>query len=175
MTAEIKTEGPSPYLTALKGRGRRRIVFTQRSKSRTSATMGALARRNQECLRYAELHPKVFRVRIRRNGIPLRHPLTNGLPVLLNKISLILESFFIYAPASFSYVSDVNWLVRWSVPATLCLAGEKPPTEQRLQVSGTNLRNDDRPCRNPPYAQLDRACMRLFKHPLSGPAAEEIR
>jgi hypothetical protein len=31
-----------------------------------------------------------------------------------------------------------------------------------------NLRDDDRPCRNPPYAQPNRPCMRLFKHPLTG-------
>jgi hypothetical protein len=28
-------------------------------------------------------------------------------------------------------------------------------------VSGANLRDDDRPCRNPPYAKPDRPCMRL--------------
>jgi hypothetical protein len=37
-----------------------------------------------------------------------------------------------------------------------------------------NLRDDDRPCRNPPYAQPNRPCMRLFKHPLSTGEAEQI-
>jgi hypothetical protein len=48
----------------------------------------------------------------------------------------------------------------------LCLAGKEPPTEQGLRILGANLRDDDRPYRNPPYAQPDRAWIRLFKHPL---------
>ena len=41
-------------------------------------------------------------------------------------------------------------------------------SEQGLRVSGANLRDDDLPCLNPPYAKPDRPCVRLFKHPLSG-------
>ena len=44
--------------------------------------------------------------------------------------------------------------------------GKEPSTEQGLRVPGANLRDDDRPCRNPPYAKPDRPCLRLFKHPL---------
>jgi hypothetical protein len=46
------------------------------------------------------------------------------------------------------------------------LAGEEPSTEQGLRILGANLRDDDRPCVNPPYAKPDRPCVRLFKHPL---------
>jgi hypothetical protein len=48
----------------------------------------------------------------------------------------------------------------------LCVAGKEPPTEQGLRISGANLRGNDRPCRNPPYAKPDRPRMRLFKQPL---------
>src|SRR4029077_17107226 len=54
----------------------------------------------------------------------------------------------------------------WIVERSFAWMGRNRRLKQGLRVSGPNLRNDDRPCRNPPYAQPNRPCMRLFKHPL---------
>jgi hypothetical protein len=55
-------------------------------------------------------------------------------------------------------ITGLTWVVERS------FAWLEPPTEQGLRVSGANLRDDDRPCRNPPYAK--RPSLRLFKQPL---------
>src|SRR6202047_136730 len=55
-----------------------------------------------------------------------------------------------------------------------CLAGEEPSTEQGLRVSGANLRDDDRPCLNPPYAKPDRPRGRLLQHLLSSAANQAL-
>ena len=54
----------------------------------------------------------------------------------------------------------------WIVERSFAWLGKEPSTEQGLRVSGANLRDDDRPCLNPPDAKPDRPCARLFKHPL---------
>jgi hypothetical protein len=43
--------------------------------------------------------------------------------------------------------------VSWNVALP---SWEEPATEQGLRVSDANLRDDDRPCRNPPHAQPNR-------------------
>ena len=54
----------------------------------------------------------------------------------------------------------------WIVERSFAWLAKEPSTKQGLRVSAANLRDDDRPCPNPPYAKPDRPCMRLLKHPL---------
>ena len=44
--------------------------------------------------------------------------------------------------------------------------GETADSSKDYEYRMQTWRDDDRPCRNPPYAKPDRPCMRLFKHPL---------
>src|SRR5215471_8476183 len=55
------------------------------------------------------------------------------------------------------------------------MAWQEPWTEQGLRVSDANFRDDDRPCRDPPHAQPNCPCMRLFKHPLTVGGCVNVR
>jgi hypothetical protein len=59
-------------------------------------------------------------------------------------------------------ITGLTWIVERSFA---WLGRNRRLSKER--VSGANLRVDDRPCLNPPYAKPDRRCMRLFKHPFS--------
>jgi hypothetical protein len=55
---------------------------------------------------------------------------------------------------------------RAACPSVVIMDGQPVKTTERGGARA-NLGDDDRPCLNPPYAKLNRPCMRLFKHPLS--------
>ena len=54
----------------------------------------------------------------------------------------------------------------WIVERSFAWLGRNRRLSKDLRISGANLRDDDRPCLNPPYAKPDSPCVRLFKHPL---------
>jgi transposase len=53
--------------------------------------------------------------------------------------------------------------VRSAAWRQLCLAGEEPPTEQGLRILSANLRDDDRPRRNPPLCSTGSRLDKTFQ------------